>query len=72
MILETIGVDDSGYLDLEDARLFILEELKNTEDCHLLVDAADFHEYFLKAGLSHDGKISKVKAAIFIKNHLNY
>ena len=29
-ILETIGVDDSGYLDLEDVRLFILEELKNT------------------------------------------
>ena len=69
-IFKRFDADNSGGIDLEEARPIFIEELKKTGATKLKVDDAVLNEYFQKADLNKDGVISKEEAAVFIGTYL--
>ncbi len=69
-IFAKFDADNSGSIDMEEAKPIFIEELKKTGATKLKVDDAVLEEYFKKADLNKDGVISKEEAAIFIGTYL--
>ena len=69
-IFAKFDADNSGGIDLEEARPIFIEELKKTGATKLKVDENVLNEYFQKADLNKDGVISKEEAELFIGTYL--